>query len=108
MFDVKSENEYGKAKNLFWWNDPTYIIGGVTSQERQVCIYVKTKGQNIQEKKKREKIFFFFLDSRYQFTVCEEDTIYGIQMRFYETFPEEPREFSIWRKDCLLVIGFEI
>lgn len=44
MFDVKSQNEYGKAKNLFWWNDPTYIIGGVTSQERQVCIYVKTKG----------------------------------------------------------------
>lgn len=41
--------------------------------------------------------------SRYQLTVCEEDTIYTIQKKFFETFPEEFKCNSTWRKDNNLV-----
>lgn len=44
MFEVKSNSDYGKSKNLFWWNDPTCIVGGITSIERNICIRNKSKG----------------------------------------------------------------
>lgn len=44
MFDLESQTEYGKQNRLFWWNDPYYIIGGITARERQVCVLVGNKG----------------------------------------------------------------
>lgn len=44
MFDLKACSEYGKTNNLFWWNDPVCIVGGITTQERHVCVQNKTKG----------------------------------------------------------------
>lgn len=44
MFDLKSKSEYGMQRDLFWWEDPIYIIGGITAQERHICVRNKTKG----------------------------------------------------------------
>lgn len=44
MFDLKSKSEYGKLKDLHWWNDPTCIIGGITARERHICVQNKLKG----------------------------------------------------------------
>lgn len=38
MFYLESQTDYGEQNHLFWWNDPFYIIGGITSRERQVCV----------------------------------------------------------------------
>lgn len=44
MFDLKSNTQYGNDNDLFWWNDPTCIIGGITAQERHICVRNKAKG----------------------------------------------------------------
>lgn len=44
MFYLESQTDCGKQNHLFWWNDPSYIIGGVTARERQVCVLIANKG----------------------------------------------------------------
>lgn len=44
MFDLKSFSEYGKTKDLYWWNDPACVVGGITAQERHICVRNKIKG----------------------------------------------------------------
>lgn len=44
-----------------------------------------------------------FLGQLFQMIACEEDSIYVIQQRFYEMFPGEFHEHSIWRKDASMV-----
>lgn len=44
MFCLESQTDYGKQNYLFWWNDPYYIIGGITARERQVCVVIWNKG----------------------------------------------------------------
>lgn len=44
MFELKSYSEYGKSKDLFWWNDPACIVGGITTRERHICVRNKAKG----------------------------------------------------------------
>lgn len=44
MFKLKSNSEYGKSNDLFWWNDPSYIIGGITTLERNICVRDKSSG----------------------------------------------------------------
>lgn len=44
MFDLKSQTDYGKINDLFWWNDPVYVAGGITDQERHICVGNKSKG----------------------------------------------------------------
>lgn len=46
MFDLKSQSDYGSKMNLFWWNDPTFVIGAITTQERNVCVHNKSKGEH--------------------------------------------------------------
>lgn len=45
IFDLVSKSEYGKTNRLFWWNDPTYIIGGVTERERHIWVVNKSLGK---------------------------------------------------------------
>ena len=44
MFDLKSFSEFGKSHDLHWWNDPTCVVGGITKQERHICVRNKSKG----------------------------------------------------------------
>lgn len=44
LFDLKSQSDYGRANDLFWWNDPACIIGSITIRERHVSIHNKQKG----------------------------------------------------------------
>lgn len=46
MFDLKSFSEYGKNNDLYWWNDPSCVVGGITATERHICVRNKTKGMN--------------------------------------------------------------
>ncbi|XP_031619194.1 cytochrome b5 domain-containing protein 1 [Contarinia nasturtii] len=80
MFDLKSHSEYGLSKDLFWWEDPAYVIGAITIQERHVCIRNKAK------------------NNQCHLTVCEEDSIYEIQAKFFAAYPEKNSEHIIWRK----------
>lgn len=45
MFELKSYTEYGKLNDLFWWNDPMYIVGSITARERHICVRNKAKGK---------------------------------------------------------------
>lgn len=45
MFQLKSSTAYGKLNGCFWWNDPVYIIGSITTRERHICVRNKTKGE---------------------------------------------------------------
>lgn len=44
MFDLTSPSEYGMKNNLHWWNDPVCIVGGITAQERHICVRNKKRG----------------------------------------------------------------
>lgn len=89
MFDLKSLSDYGTTNDLFWWNDPVCIIGGITSQERHICLHNKPKGTQI------------------HMAVCEEDSIYVIQAKLFAAHPDKNSENTVWRKSestvsCLL------
>lgn len=80
MFNLKSTTEFGKLHELFWWNDPTCIVGGITAQERHICVQNKMRG------------------TQYHLTVCEEDSIYVIQAKFFAAYPESSNANIVWRK----------
>lgn len=44
IFGLKSSSAYGIANNLYWWNDPTYVIGMLTTRERKVMVLDKSEG----------------------------------------------------------------
>lgn len=54
VFWAASTSEYGIANNLFWWNDPMYEIGRITSQEREVNV--------IDTHKSEFSVAFFFMN----------------------------------------------
>ncbi|XP_055304265.1 uncharacterized protein LOC129569455 [Sitodiplosis mosellana] len=80
MFDLKSSSEFGKRHDLHWWNDPICVVGGITAQERHICVRNKAKG------------------TQCHLTVCEEDSIYEIRAKFFTAYPDENSENIIWRK----------
>lgn len=80
MFNLKSCTEFGIMHNLFWWNDPACIVGGITAQERHICVQNKAKG------------------TQCHLTVCEEDSIYVIQAKFLAAYPDSNRANIVWRK----------
>lgn len=80
MFNLKSPTDFGKAYDLFWWNDPTCIVGGITAQERHICVQNKARG------------------TQCHLTVCEEDSIYVIQAKFFAAYPESKIGNIVWRK----------
>lgn len=47
VFDLKSPADIGKQNNLYWWNDPAFVIGVITTQERHVCITNTMEGMYI-------------------------------------------------------------
>lgn len=103
MFDLKSSSEYGQINDLFWWNDPAYVIGAITTQERHVCIRNKAKSMLVH-------ILFIFIsfvcnsnystrtDNQCHLTVCEEDSIYEVQAKFFAAYPEKYNDNIVWRK----------
>lgn len=60
----KSDSDYFGNRHLYWWNDPMYVIGQITSQPRKI------------------RIINTLLATTQKMVVCEEDTIKDIQMKY--------------------------
>lgn len=108
MFELKSYTEHGQLNGLFWWNDPVYVIGSITTRERHICVRNKAESKLLHliwtrrfmctVKLNSQNFDFIHKGTQYHLAVCEEDSIYVIQAKCCATYPEIESDRMIWRK----------